>query len=367
MSGISFLFTAKRSTFAAEVKKYTGTMKKYHLTILAAILLLTACKNEPNDWASLKGFVQGLGNDTIYLYGTDRLFNHVDTIPVEGDKFAIEVKVDTLVSAWLRFGDGTEFPIFLDKMDRIEINGSAGKLGELNVKGNPANDELALFFQELAGKEQLSEQEAESMAEDFIEKHPSSLASIYVLDRFFVQQSEPDFQKIAELVGRMAGNLKDRLYMEQLQEYLDAYEKAAVGKIVSFFQIPGVDGKNIRRADFKDKYLLVYFWASWNARCKEMNRTIRELYRDKKYRKKFDVLGISLDIDKRCWLNVIEADTLDWTQACDFKGWNGSVVSQFAVRQLPANVLLAPNGRVEGRNLTREQIEQKLIEIASKK
>lgn len=343
------------------------TMKEIHLVTFTTALLLAACGNPKSDTVSLSGTIQGLGNDTVYLYGTDRMYNRIDTLLVKGDKFAEEIDIDTLISAWLQFSNGTEYPIFLNKADKIVVSGSAKDLDRLTIQGNPANEELTRFHQQLDQQPNVSERKTEKAAEDFIQNHPTSLASIYVLEHYFVQQPAPDFTRIRKLTEQMAGILKDRLYMENLLDYLEALEKVTEGKTAPFFQIPGTDGKDIRRTDFKDKYLLLYFWASWNESCAESNQALRQLYKEKKNRKDLKILGISLDIDKQQWEDAITRDTLDWKQACDFKGWNSNVVSQFAVRELPANVLLAPNGRIEGRNLTREQIEKKLIEIASKK
>lgn len=343
------------------------TMKKIYLAVFTMALLLAACGDKKSENVRLSGTLQGMADDTIYLYGTDRYYNRLDTIFVKQGKFVKDIEVDTLVSAWLQFGNGMEYPLYMDKADQIEISGSAGKPGLLAVKGNPANEELTRFHQELFGKGLPSEAVVEKAAEAFIRSHPNSLASIYVLDKYFVQKSVPDFSKIKELSEQMAGSLKDRLYMEQLLEYLESYEKVSVGKSASYFQIPGVDGKDIRRTDFKDKYLLLYFWASWSDACRETTRQLKQLYKEKKNREKFDILGVSLDVDKEVWKDAVANDTLDWKQGCDLKGWNASLVGQFAVRTLPYNVLLAPSGRIEGRNLTQKEIEEKLAEIAKKK
>ena len=343
------------------------TMKKIYLAVFTMALLLAACGGKKTENVRLSGTIQGMADDTIYLYGTDRYYNRLDTIFVKQGKFVKDIEVDTLVSAWLQFGNGMEYPLYMDKADQIEISGSASKPGLLAVKGNPANEELTRFHQELFGKGLPSEAAVEKAAEAFIRSHPNSLASIYVLDKYFVQKSVPDFSKIKELAEQMAGSLKDRLYMEHLFEYLESYEKVSVGKTASFFQIPGIDGKDIRRIDFKDKYLLLYFWASWSDTCRETARQLKQLYKEKKNREKFDILGVSLDVDKEAWKEAIANDTLDWKQGCDLKGWNASLVGQFAVRTLPYNVLLAPSGRIEGRNLTQKEIEEKLAEIAKKK
>lgn len=343
------------------------TMKKIYLAVFTMALLLAACGDKKSENVRLSGTLQGMADDTIYLYGTDRYYNRLDTIFVKQGKFVKDIEVDTLVSAWLQFGNGMEYPLYMDKADQIEISGSTSKPGLLAVKGNPANEELTRFHQELFGKGLPSEAAVEKAAEAFIRSHPNSLASIYVLDKYFVQKSVPDFSKIKELAEQMAGSLKDRLYMEQLLEYLESYEKVSVGKSASYFQIPGMDGKDIRRTDFKDKYLLLYFWASWSDACRETSRQLKQLYKEKKNREKFDILGVSLDVDKEVWKDAVANDTLDWKQGCDLKGWNASLVGQFAVRTLPYNVLLAPSGRIEGRNLTQKEIEEKLAEIAKKK
>lgn len=342
-------------------------MKKIYLAVFTMALLLAACGDKKSENVRLSGTLQGMADDTVYLYGTDRYYNRLDTIFVKQGKFVKDIEVDTLVSAWLQFGNGMEYPLYMDKADLIEISGSASKTGLLAVKGNPANEELTRFHQELFGKGLPSEAAVEKAAEAFIRSHPNSLASIYVLDKYFVQKSVPDFSKIKELAEQMAGSLKDRLYMEHLFEYLESYEKVSVGKTASFFQIPGIDGKDIRRIDFKDKYLLLYFWASWSDACRETSRQLKQLYKEKKNREKFDILGVSLDVDKEVWKDAVANDTLEWEQGCDLKGWNASLVGQFAVRTLPYNVLLAPSGRIEGRNLTLKEIEEKLAEIAKKK
>ena len=54
---------------------------------------------------------------------------------------------------------------------------------------------------------------------------------------------------------------------------------------------------------------------------------------------------------------------LKWEQACDLSGWETGVVKQLAIRTLPANVLLSPSGRIEGKNLSETAIEKKLKDI----
>ena len=95
----------------------------------------------------------------------------------------------------------------------------------------------------------------------------------------------------------------------------------------------------------------------------DANAALRRIYKKEKKNEKFALWGISLDLDKKTWKEVIERDTLEWEQSCDFAGWNTAPVKQLALQTLPANLLLTPSGRIEGKNLSIEEIEKKVEEI----
>ena len=240
-------------------------MKKVCLLYFLLIALF-ACGEKKTDSISLNGEIKGLGNDTIYLYGADRMYDRMDTLIVENDKFSTTLSADTLVSTILLFSDGTEYPLFLDKGNKIQIKGSAAELSSLQISGNTPNQDLTDFNQELKGLGTPSEKALEEKAENFITKHPSSLANIYLLDKYFVQKPQPNLEQIKKLADRMTGDLKDRPYMEALLTHIEEEEKVDIGKTAPYFRIRNTEGKDINRSDFKDKYLLIQFWASWDTK-----------------------------------------------------------------------------------------------------
>ena len=113
----------------------------------------------------------------------------MDTLLVKDDKFSATLTTDTLVSTWLQFSDGTEYPLYLNKGDKIKIKGSAAELTSLEITGNAPNEELTAFQKELKGLSTPSEKALEEKAEAFINSHPSSLVSIYLLEKYFVQKT----------------------------------------------------------------------------------------------------------------------------------------------------------------------------------
>lgn len=342
-------------------------MKKLYPLLFLAAWLLASCSNHEKDIVSISGVIKGLGNDTLYIYGTDRLYNRLDTLTVKEDIISTQLEIDTLISAWLRFSDGTEIPIYMNKGEKIEINGSATCLDSLYIKGNTANEKLSLFRQKIERDTTLTAQALEDSAKVFIQNNLTSPASLYVLDKYLVQKTSPDFPEIKKLIEGMTGELKEYLYVENLLRQIETAEKTEPGKMAPYFQLPSSEGKDLKRTDFKDKYLLLHFWASWDEKSKESNQMLRKIYKDKKKHKDFEILGISLDTDKDLWKEAIENDTLTWKQACDCKGWNSDIIEQFNIRALPTNILLTPTGKIEGRNLTQEQLEERLKEIVKEK
>ena len=186
-----FFIHTKKNYFRSNVSEEESRMKNIYLAYFL-IIMLSACGGKSSDTVSLSGEIKGLGNDTLYIYGADEMYDRMDTLPVENGKFSKTLSPDTLVAAWLLFSDGSRYPFFMDKGDKIHIKGSAAELNSMEITGNPHNEELTAFRKELKGLGKPSEKVLEEKAGKFINEHHSSLASIYLLDKYFAQKEKPD-------------------------------------------------------------------------------------------------------------------------------------------------------------------------------
>lgn len=342
-------------------------MKKSSILILIAICLLGCSK--PTNEVSLSGEIKGLGTDTLYLYGMDELRDTIDVIYTENGKFSTKLTVDTITSAFLLIGNRTEYPIFLDKGNKIKIKGDMSNPEILEINGNIYNEEFTAFQSELNGLAAPSEKVLEEKAEEFINGHHSSFVSLYLLDKYFVRKDSPDFNKIKRLTGVMTGVLQDKRYIERLNDYITQADKTEIGKYAPFFSLPNAKGEKITRSseDLKKKYLLINFWASWSDSISNQssNSELKELHKKYKKSKHVGLLGISLDLDKKQWKDAIERDTLSWEQVCDFGGFNSEVVKQYSIKQIPTNILLSPDGKILAKNLKGEALKKKIEELVT--
>lgn len=151
---------------------------------------------------------------------------------------------------------------------------------------------------------------------------------------------------------------------KEIAARIDLLSKVETGKPAQEFTQSTPDGKQVKLADYKGKYVLIEFWASWCGPCRAENPNVVAAYAKFKD-KNFTVLGISLDqpTGKEKWLKAIHDDHLTWTQVSDLKFWNNAVARQYDINAIPANLLIGPDGKIVAKNLHEGELEKKLSEL----
>ena len=130
-----------------------------------------------------------------------------------------------------------------------------------------------------------------------------------------------------------------------------AIAKFLVGKQAPGFTQQNIDGKNIKLSDYRGKYVLLDFWASWCIPCRKENPNMVKAYAAYKS-KGFEILSVSLDSEKKDWIEAVNKDNLSWQHVSDLKGWQNAVSKGiYKVRSVPQNYLIDPNGVVIAKDL----------------
>ena len=127
---------------------------------------------------------------------------------------------------------------------------------------------------------------------------------------------------------------------------------------------PAGDTLSLRQAveDPANKCVLVDFWASWCPPCRAEIPNLVTAYKEF-HSKGFEIYAVSLDKNRKAWLDGIKMFKMDWPQVGTLKFWESAAAETYGVRSIPSNVLIGPDGTILARNLMGSALLQKLGEL----
>ncbi|OFZ63179.1 MAG: hypothetical protein A3D92_04260 [Bacteroidetes bacterium RIFCSPHIGHO2_02_FULL_44_7] len=122
-------------------------------------------------------------------------------------------------------------------------------------------------------------------------------------------------------------------------------------------------GQEIRLSSLRGNYVLIDFWASWCAPCRQESPNVVRLYN--KYKNKgFTVYSVSLDANAEAWKAAIVKDGLNWpNHVSDLLEWKSPMPQLYGFNSIPHTVLVNKEGKIIGTGLRGAALEQKLKEI----
>lgn len=194
----------------------------------------------------------------------------------------------------------------------------------------------------------------------FATQNPNSIFSIGALVEVANRRGT---KPVESAFYNLSKELQNTINGKELAARIYADKNIIVGSIAPNFSQPDTQGNMIQLSDFKGKFVLLDFWASWCAPCRAENPNLKKAYNIYKP-KGLEIFAISLDDknSKEAWIKAIQDDGLPWIHAADLKGWRNEAAVLYGVKGVPQNYLIDPTGKIVAINIRGEELHKVLAE-----
>ena len=324
---------------------------------LFTLLLLTSCGVD-SDKFRLEGRLRNMHQGEFWVYTTDGTINGIDTIPVREGRFIFETPLRSSATLIIVFPNYSELPVFAKPGAEVDIKGDATHLREISISGTDENDDMTQLRQQL---NKLMPPDVPKKVEEYIKDNPASEVSIYLLQRYFLSDANPDYKKALALVNLMAKEQPDNGQIIKWQKQLPLLGNGALKSKLQAFTAKDVKGASVTEGELKRKVNVLSVWATWNFQSTDMQRRLFRL--KKEYADKLGVVSICLDARPQDIKTRVERDSLPWKTICDGQMWETPMLRKVGVSDVPGNLVIDASGTIVARNLTPQKLEEKLKEM----
>lgn len=153
-----------------------------------------------------------------------------------------------------------------------------------------------------------------------------------------LKKHHPNLEQTAFLESEVS---KNRLRMQQMNR---DYISLKPGVAAPDFVMPGVNSEKITLKSFRGKNVIIGFWSSWSKMSVKSVTKLLQL----ENKTDLEIILISLDTNADDWKLSIKNNKLDkFTNVCDLKNWEGSVVKIYGIKNLPSFLIIDTDGNIK--------------------
>ncbi len=322
---------------------------------LFLILALAGCGTSSGRF-KIEGRFLHINQGELYVYSLDGGIDGIDTIKIQGGRFAYEVPMERQSVLMIVFPNFSEQPIFAASGKSVDIKADASHLKEMEVTGTDDNKLMTKFRRQTANA---SPPEQIRYAEMFIHDHPESPVGVYLVRKYFLQQPVVNYPKASGLLALMAAKQPDNNYLSWLRRHVDPLKAMSQGAVMPNFKGTDVYGKPVRKADYAKGTTIISTYASWDYQGQDVQRMLKDALG--RSHGALKLLSICADADPKQCTEYMKNNDITWPNVCDGNMLDGSLMRAFCIGSVP-EVLIYNNGRlarkINNPNTIRQEINK---------
>lgn len=304
----------------------------------------------------LEGKFKNFNQGDFYLYSLDHGHRRIDTLHVANGKFAFETALADTVTFSLIFPNYSEIPVFAEPGTTVKMSGDATHLKAVEVQGTKTNEQMTVF--RLSANEK-TPPEVLKAAEQFVRNNPQSPASLYLVEKHFLQKFDADYRLAYQLTGLMLKEHPDNRRLQLLHKQTALLRTLQKGAKLPAFSATDMKGHKISASTLNGELNIIYTWATWNFESQTMQRQLRKLR--KQYGSRLQLIGVCIDTRMAEVKRQTERDSLNWSIVCDGKMWATPILQKVSMPYIPGNLVIDRSGNIVAANLKTADL-QKTIE-----
>ena len=361
-------------------------MKKTHILLFAAAMMLTACKNNV---ITLSGTVE---RDLDSIRITAMLNDNGDTllakVPVTDGHYTWQSTVDSTCILRVHYGkEKFDFYRVICEPGNITLNIPKEDAHEPYPSGTPLNDSITAYHDALAKfnekwdafyekyEKVQTDEERDSIIQEtktiyaeqgqcqaaFLKRHTNDIFGIYLL-REFQFFSNPEY--IEETVKQMRENFPNHFWPNYIANRVEGQMRAYPGRKYTDLKMPTPDGGELSLSDVipNNRYTFVDFWASWCGPCCAEIPNVKAVW-EKYHDKGFQVVGVSFDGEAEAWKGAIEKYGIKWLNMSDLKGWECEASKVYGINSIPFTLLIGQDGIIIDKEFRGSALMKKMDEL----
>ena len=128
-----------------------------------------------------------------------------------------------------------------------------------------------------------------------------------------------------------------------------------------------LDGRPLRLEDFRGKFVLLDFWATWCGPCLGEIPQLQAVHDAFGADERFAILSLSVDEKADEPRQFQEKRKLPWAQGFLGQGIHSTIPDSFGVRAIPAFVLVGPDGKIVAKGMRGDDIKKEVARAIGKK